>query len=90
MPSPRAPRRLRPGEHERSDLTLQIDALKKHGCGKDHIFVDKASGHSGTNPSGSVGSQGARPQRGPETARSQRPEGSDGQNNVPGQVDALS
>ena len=26
------------------DLTSQIDALKKHGCGKDHIFVDKASG----------------------------------------------
>ena len=26
------------------DLTLQIDTLKKHGCGKDHIFVDKASG----------------------------------------------
>ena len=25
-------------------LTSQIDALKKHGSGKDHIFVDKASG----------------------------------------------
>ena len=48
----------------------------------------RAEAHSGTNPSGSVRSQGARPQRGPETARSQRPEGSDGQNNVPGQVDA--
>ena len=24
-------------------LTSQIDALKKHDCGKDHIFVDKAS-----------------------------------------------
>ena len=23
------------------DLTLQIDALKKHGCGKDHIYPIK-------------------------------------------------
>ena len=32
------------------DLTSQIDALKKHGCGKDHIFVDKASGARSKRP----------------------------------------
>ena len=32
------------------DLTLQIDALKKHGCGKHHIFVDKASGARSKRP----------------------------------------
>ena len=27
------------------DMSCTVpDALKKHGCGKDHIFVDKASG----------------------------------------------
>ena len=32
------------------DLTSQIDVLKKHGCGKDHIFVDKASGARAKRP----------------------------------------
>ena len=34
------------------DLTLQIDALQKHGCSKDHIFVDKASGVRSKRPGG--------------------------------------
>ena len=32
------------------DLASQIDALKKHGYGKDHIFVDKASGARSKRP----------------------------------------
>ena len=32
------------------DLTSQIDALKKHSYGKDHIFVNKASGVRAKRP----------------------------------------
>ena len=32
------------------DLYLQMDALKKHGCWKDHIFVDQASGARAQRP----------------------------------------
>ena len=39
-----------PSHTSDQDLALQIDALKKHGCGKDHIFVDKASGARSKRP----------------------------------------
>ena len=32
------------------DLSLQIDALKQHGCSEDLIFVDKASGARSQRP----------------------------------------
>lgn len=32
------------------DLTLQLDALKKHGCPKKDIFIDKASGARAKRP----------------------------------------
>ena len=32
------------------DLNLQLDALRKHGCRRDKIFVDKASGAKSKRP----------------------------------------
>ena len=32
------------------DLTLQLDALKKQGCTKKNIFIDKASGARAKRP----------------------------------------
>lgn len=32
------------------DLALQVDDLKKHGCHKNHIFIDKSSGARAKRP----------------------------------------